>query len=52
MDIGSSIAIYLVLLLVLLTLFCILTKYFNHKLVQSIQSIAELNSIANEEGLQ
>jgi hypothetical protein len=36
MDIGSSIAVFLVVSLVLLTLFCLLTKYFHHKLKQTL----------------
>ena len=44
MDIGISIAIFFALLLALITFFCILTKHFHKKLVQSIQAAAELNS--------
>jgi hypothetical protein len=36
MDIGSSIAVFLVLSLLLLTLFCFLTKYFHHKLKKAL----------------
>lgn len=36
MDIGSSVAVFLVLALVLLALFCFLTKYFHHKLKQKL----------------
>lgn len=40
MDIGSSIAIFLVLALIVITLFCLLTKYFHHKLSQNLQEAA------------
>lgn len=48
MDIGSSVAVFLVLSLVLLTLFCILTKYFHHKLKQTLEDTAEIYSMVDE----
>jgi len=36
MDIGSAIAVFLVLSLLLLALFCFLTRYFHHKLEKAI----------------
>lgn len=48
MDIGSSIAVFLVLSLVLLTLFCIFTKYFHHKLKQTLEETAEIYSMVDE----
>ena len=36
MDIGSSIAVFLVLSILLLALFCFLTKYFHNKLKQTL----------------
>lgn len=48
MDIGSSIAVFLVLSLVLLALFCFLTKYFHHKLKQTLEETAEIYSMVDE----
>ena len=40
MDVGSSLAVFLVLALILLALFCLLTKYFHHKMNQNIEEAA------------
>ena len=40
MDIGSSVAIFVVLSLILLALFCLLTRYFHHKLTQNLEEAA------------
>ncbi len=40
MDVGSSVAVFLVLAFVLLALFCLLTKYFHHKMNQNIEEAA------------
>ena len=37
MDIGSAIAVFLVLSLVMLALFCFVTKYFHYKLKRTIE---------------
>ena len=48
MDIGSSIAVFLVLSLLLLALFCFLTRYFHHKLQETLEETAEIYSMVDE----
>ena len=48
MDIGSSVAVFLVLSLILLALFCFLTKYFHNKLKQTLEETAEIYSMVDE----
>jgi hypothetical protein len=36
MDVGSALAVFLVLSIMLLALFCFVTKYFHHKLKRNL----------------
>jgi len=47
MDIGSAIAVFLVLSLVMLALFCFVTKYFHYKLKRSIEETNEVYSMVD-----
>jgi hypothetical protein len=48
MDIGSAIAVFLVLSLVMLALFCFVTKYFHYKLKRTIEETNEVYSMVDE----
>lgn len=48
MDIGSAIAAFLVLSLVMLALFCFVTKYFHYKLKRTIEETYEVYSMVDE----
>lgn len=48
MNIGTAIAIFLVLAIVLLVLFCIVTKYFHYKLQKTLDSPEEIYSMVDE----
>lgn len=48
MDIGSAIAVFLVLSIILMALFCFVTKYFHHKLKRALEDANEVYSMVDE----
>jgi hypothetical protein len=48
MDIGSALAVFLVLSIMLLALFCFVTKYFHHKLKRTLEDAHEIYSVVDE----
>lgn len=47
MDIGSAIAVFLILSIVLLALFCFITKYFHYKLKKALEQSDEVYSMVD-----
>jgi ABC-type bacteriocin/lantibiotic exporter with double-glycine peptidase domain len=48
MDIGSAIAVFMVLSFLMLALFCFVTKYFHYKLKRNIEESNEVYSMVDE----
>lgn len=45
MELGLAIGIFIIVAIVLMTLFCVVTRYFNYKLRKALQEQNEIYSL-------